>query len=708
MVTMRALEPDRSGYAVNDGVRVYYEVYGSGTPTLVLMPTWAIVHSRYWKMQIPYLARHYRVVTFDPRGNGLTDRPSHWEAYDEECYAGDALAVLDSTDTDGAVLVAHCSGTAWAMRVAAARPDRVLGLVAIATNLKFEQAPERREYSFDAELDTEDGWAKYNRHYWQRNWPGFVDFFAGKMTNEAHSTKVFDDVVGWGLQTDGPTMVNTVDARQCRQSHDQAYALCESLQCPVLVICGDSDQIISASRSEKVAELTGGDLLTMQGVGHLPHARHPVVVNHAIKEFVDNRVSKPAQRRTPWLFARNRKPKALWISSPIGLGHMLRDLAIARALRVQVPDVQIEWLAQHPVTCVLEAAGEIVHPASAEMASESAHWESEATEHDLHAFHAFRRMDEIFCANYMVFDDVVRDTPYDLWVGDESWEVDHFLHENPERKIAPYAFLTDVVGFLPVDPEGDPREAELTADYNAELIEHRERFPHIRDLSVFIGCLDEIPDASFGPGLPGMREWTARWFDLVPYVMPFDPRDYRDSGELRRRLGYGEGYPLLTAAVGGTAVGRDLLELVTEGFAYLRKETPDAQMVMVTGPRIDPRDLPDVDGLDKRGFLEDAFAHIAAGDAAVVQGGLSTTMELVAARRPFVYFPLAHHWEQQHFVTHRLAHYRAGSRLDYATTTPPDLAAAMATAMTRRPRYRAVPRDGATVTAAKIAAVIAR
>ena len=148
---------------------------------------------------------------------------------------------------------------------------------------------------------------------------------------------------------------------------------------------------------------------------------------------------------------------------------------------------------------MLAAHGEIVHDASVDLASESAHWESEAADHELHAFYAFRRMDEIFCANYMLFDEVVRETPYDLWVGDESWEVDHFLHENPERKIAPYAFLTDVTGFLPVDPDGDPREAELCADYNAEIIEHLDRYPYVRDRSVFIGSFAELPDASMGP-----------------------------------------------------------------------------------------------------------------------------------------------------------------------------------------------------------------
>ena len=72
--TPRAL-PGRAGYVERDGVRIYYEVYGAGEPTVLLLPTWSIIHSRHWKMQIPYLARHCRVLTFDGRGNGRSDRP---------------------------------------------------------------------------------------------------------------------------------------------------------------------------------------------------------------------------------------------------------------------------------------------------------------------------------------------------------------------------------------------------------------------------------------------------------------------------------------------------------------------------------------------------------------------------------------------------------------------------------------------------------
>ncbi|MGH3411241.1 MAG: hypothetical protein ACRDRJ_53390 [Streptosporangiaceae bacterium] len=154
---------------------------------------------------------------------------------------------------------------------------------------------------------------------------------------------------------------------------------------------------------------------------------------------------------------------ALYISSPIGLGHAQRDVAIADELRKLHPDLEIDWLAQHPVTTVLAARGERVHPASAYLASESGHVESEAAEHDLHAFQAIRRMDEILIANFMVFHDLAREKDHDLWIGRRGVELDYYLHENPEQKHAAYAWFTDFVGWLPM-PGAGAREEFLTAD----------------------------------------------------------------------------------------------------------------------------------------------------------------------------------------------------------------------------------------------------
>jgi pimeloyl-ACP methyl ester carboxylesterase/UDP:flavonoid glycosyltransferase YjiC (YdhE family) len=703
---MRARLPDESGYVVTEGVRVYYEVFGDGEPTLLLMPTWSIVHSRQWKMQVPFLARQHRVITFDPRGNGRSDRPTEPAGYDDDAFLADALAVLDATDTQRAVLVGFCAGFVWSLLLAHSHPHRVAGVVAISPTLPLTPPhPERLKYSFDDALDTDEGWAKENRHYWLRDWPGYVEFFMSQIASEPHSTKVYDDLVEWGLTTDAQTMLCESAARRFPGGRERAVQMCRDLPCPLLVIVGDADRIVPADRGRTIAELAGATLLEIEGGGHAPHSRFPVVVNHAIRDFVAPATGRRGERRVQ--AAHGRRRRALWISSPIGLGHVYRDLAIAREVRRRVPDLEIHWWAQPPVTDVLAEAGEFVHPASAELASEAAHWESEAADHDLHAFYALRRMDEILCANYLLFDDVVRDTHYDLWAGDECWEVDYYLHENPDRKIAPYAFMTDVIGFLPTDADADPREAQLCADYNADAIEKRERYPWLRDVSMFIGSWAELPDASFGPGLPGIRPWSQRWYTAVPYVFPFDPAATPERAALRAELGYDPAAPLIVAAVGGTGVGTDLLGLVADAFGRLRKESPEARLLMVTGPRIDTRLLPDVEGMDKVGYVPDLYRLLACCDAAVVQGGLATTMELVALRRPFVYFPLRHHWEQQHFVSHRLRHYRAGLAMDYATTSSEDLARALRDALERGATdFRDITPAGAELAAGPIAALL--
>ena len=129
---MRACQPNRDGFVERDGVKIYYEVFGAGEPTVLLLPTWSIVHSRHWKMQIPYLARHCRVVTFDGRGNGRSDRPTEPDAYREEVFAADALAVMDATGTERAVLVSLSRGAERSLHLAASHPERVVKLVFIA------------------------------------------------------------------------------------------------------------------------------------------------------------------------------------------------------------------------------------------------------------------------------------------------------------------------------------------------------------------------------------------------------------------------------------------------------------------------------------------------------------------------------------------------------------------------------------------------
>ena len=204
----RARYPDSSGYIKRDGVRLYYEVYGSGEPTVLLLPTWSVIHSRHWKMQIPYLARHCRVVTFDGRGNGRSDRPV--AGYGEPEFAADALAVMNATATERAVLVSLSLGAQRALLLAAEHPDRVAGSVFIGPGVPLTTLPEdRTRYPWDEELDTDEGWAKDNRHYYLRDYRGFLEFFFAQMFSEPHSTKPIEDCVDWGLETTAETLIAT-------------------------------------------------------------------------------------------------------------------------------------------------------------------------------------------------------------------------------------------------------------------------------------------------------------------------------------------------------------------------------------------------------------------------------------------------------------------------------------------------------------------
>ena len=207
----RARYPDAEGHVERDGVRISYEVYGEGDTTVLLMPTWSIIHSRFWKMQIPYLARRFRLVVFDGRGNGKSDRPQEPEAYAETEYAADALAVLDATATEHAVVASLSRGAERSLHLAAAHPERVDGLAFIAPALPLGSSLPRARANqmFDEPRESYEGWDKWNRHYWLENYEDFLEFFFSRCFTEPHSTKPQEDAVGWGLDTDAETLVAT-------------------------------------------------------------------------------------------------------------------------------------------------------------------------------------------------------------------------------------------------------------------------------------------------------------------------------------------------------------------------------------------------------------------------------------------------------------------------------------------------------------------
>src|SRR5205823_4080221 len=194
-------------------------------------------------------------------------------------------------------------------------------------------------------------------------------------------------------------------------------------------------------------------------------------------------------------------------------------------------------------------------------------------------------------------------------------------------------------------------------------------------------------------------------YSFAGYVPGFDPRAVADRAALRAELGYGD-EPLCVISVGGSGVGAPMLRRVIEALPLVREQVPGLRTIAVAGPRIDPGELPRADGLEVHSYVHKLYHHLAACDVGVVQGGLTTTMELVAAGRPFVAIPLASHFEQRYHVRHRLDRYGATSWLEYEDASPERLADAVAAAIASRPAYAAVGSDGAARAAALIAELV--
>ena len=287
----RARLPTRAGFAISgDGARIAWEEFGSGEPTILLLPSAPIIHSRQWKGQIHFLSRTWRVVVYDGRGNGRSDHPTDPAAYHDDRFVEDIAAVMDATGTASAVLVGLCVDGVWrAIRLAAEQPERVRGIVAFSVGVP-RIAPAQPHYVeasavFDEELPTSDGWAKMNRHHWLRDYPDWVRFFFSEITSEPHSTKAIEDAVGWSLDTSVEVML-AEGAAEFPWDKDQIEAICRSVTCPMLLVHGTEDTCQLPARAERLAELTGAPLVLVEGADHMIPGRHPVLANLLIRDFV--------------------------------------------------------------------------------------------------------------------------------------------------------------------------------------------------------------------------------------------------------------------------------------------------------------------------------------------------------------------------------------------------------------------------------------
>ena len=309
-------------------------------------------------MQIPYLTRHCRVVTFDGRGNGRSDRPRDPEAYDEREFAADALAVLDATDTKQAVLVSLSLGAQRALVLAGEHPERVLGAAFIAPAVPLGDPPQGRVYQpFQEPLTRTRAGRSTTRT------TGCATTKASPSSSSRSSSRSRTrpsrsrTASGGALETTAETLIAThLGPGSARRRRASSVAACS---------------VPSWSSRERRTRSPG-----RAGASRWP--TRPAGASSCWRAPDTGRTSATRSRSTcccatssappppaRWVRGRSRRKRALYVSSPIGLGHARRDVAIADELRKLHPDLEIDWLAQHPVTAVLESRRERIHPASA-------------------------------------------------------------------------------------------------------------------------------------------------------------------------------------------------------------------------------------------------------------------------------------------------------------------------------------------------------
>lgn len=284
---MRAAMPHSEGHVDRDGIKLHYEIYGDGPQTILFLPTWMFIHSRGYKAQIPYFSERFRCITWDPRGNGKSDKPTDPNQFGYGHYVADALAIMDATGTRSAIVFGYSQSGPTCALLASYHPERVQAVVTVGTHTplvaRFDHNTEDVYNSPEPKKPV--GWEKYNRAYWKRNFRDFAAFFASQLFVEPHSTKQIEDAERWSTGTTGDILAASMNALY-GGIYEFDEAMYRRIACPMFVVHGRRDPIAPAAASEKIAALTGSELVIFEEAGHAPHQRYPAKFNLLMRDFL--------------------------------------------------------------------------------------------------------------------------------------------------------------------------------------------------------------------------------------------------------------------------------------------------------------------------------------------------------------------------------------------------------------------------------------
>jgi pimeloyl-ACP methyl ester carboxylesterase len=286
-----------SGLVKRDGVRLHYEVHGTGEPTILLLPGWIVADSRLWFAQTSALSRRHKVISYDARGSGRSDRPTAPDAYEFAEHVADALAVLDATGTERAVLIGNSMGGIIGYLMAAAHPDRALAVVLVDATLNLladRDAPfVRALLSFNDDRAADEPFARYNRSAMTRDYPGFVRWFISTAVPEPHATAARALGLQMGLNNTAEVLAASLQTRAAVPPEVQAGTLrgmAGAIRCPVLVVHGVHDEIVPIRWGRELARMLRARIVEFARAGHCPFVSYPERFNRLVLEFVNEHV----------------------------------------------------------------------------------------------------------------------------------------------------------------------------------------------------------------------------------------------------------------------------------------------------------------------------------------------------------------------------------------------------------------------------------
>ena len=383
--------------------------------------------------------------------------------------------------------------------------------------------------------------------------------------------------------------------------------------------------------------------------------------------------------------------KILFISGSLGLGHISRDLAIAKELRSQFPDIEIYWIAYEPALSVLISAGEKTVPEFNLYNNDNIQAEktSKGTELSL-LMYSFKSLGK-WLKNANVVKKILKHNDFDLIIGDETYEILIALILKTLKLDIPFVIIYDFLGLDAMSK--NPLEHIIGFFMNWLWSLDYKIFTSNNNLALFVGEPEDIPDKRFSITAPNRRDHAKKYYNFLGNILPFNPDKYNDKMAIRKKLGY-DSESLIICSIGGTSIGKELLELAAKAYPIVREKIPDLHMVLVCGPRLPVKSLNIPKDMDIKEFVPNLYEHFAASDLSIVQGGGAITLELTALKKPFIYFPLVGHTEQE-CISQKLTRYNAGIRMSYINTNPEMLAEVIIKNINAEVNYKNVPLDGA-------------